>query len=111
MNDRLPALPQEILDIRRSIDNIDGALVFMLAERFRLTGRVGEIKAEVGLPPQDPDRERRQTARLAGLAEEAGLDVAFAEAFRGFVTAEVIRHHQHQQAIRARVDATDGSTP
>jgi len=91
-------LPEEILTIRRSIDNIDAALVYLLAERFRLTTRVGEIKAEVGLPAMDPARERWQTERLTGMAEEAGLDVAFAEAFRSFVTAEVIRHHHYLAA-------------
>jgi len=88
-------LPEEILALRRSIDNLDGAIVYLLAERFRLTTRVGIIKARDGLPAVDSERERWQTERLARIAEEAGLDVAFAEAFRSFVTAEVIRHHHH----------------
>ena len=90
-----PSLPEEILALRRSIDNLDGAIVYLLAERFRLTTRVGIIKARDGLPASDPEREQWQTERLARIAQEAGLDVAFAEAFRSFVTAEVIRHHHH----------------
>ena len=35
---------------RESIDNIDAALVFMLAERFKITKAVGAYKAEAGLP-------------------------------------------------------------
>ncbi len=83
----------ELQRLRASIDNIDAALVFMLAERFRCTKQVGELKAEHGMPASDPGREERQIARLRRLAEEADLDPEFAQKWFGFVVAEVIRHH------------------
>lgn len=86
-------LPDELLRIRGSIDNIDAALVHMLAERFTCTQRVGQLKASTGLPPSDPGREERQIARLRRLAEDAGLDPVFAEKFLNFIVAEVIQHH------------------
>jgi chorismate mutase len=58
---------------RQSIDNIDAALVFMLAERFKITQAVGELKA---------------------LARDANLDPEFSEKFLRFVIEEVIRHHE-----------------
>jgi chorismate mutase len=79
---------------RRSIDNIDAALIHMLAERFRITQAVGEYKAQVAMPPADPEREARQIQRLRKLAEEADLDPEFSEKFIRFVIDEVIRHHQ-----------------
>lgn len=79
---------------RRSIDNIDAALVHLLAERFSHTQRVGLLKAEHGLPPADPDREQQQIERLRSLADAAGLDPTFAEAFMRFIVTEVIRHHE-----------------
>ncbi len=84
----------ELNSLRRSIDNIDAALIHMLAERFKATQQVGNLKAEHGLPPADPEREKRQIARLRGLAEEAHLDPAFAEKWFNFVVAEVIHHHE-----------------
>jgi hypothetical protein len=39
---------------RASIDNIDAALVHLLAERFKITQAVGRYKAQAGLPPADP---------------------------------------------------------
>ena len=57
-------------DYRASIDNIDAALVHLLAERFKITQAVGRYKAEVGLPPADPQREQQQVARLRALAVE-----------------------------------------
>ena len=78
---------------RVSIDNIDAALVHMLAERFRCTQAVGRLKAEHGLPPADPNRERDQIARLRRLADDAHLDPDFAEKFLNFIIREVIRHH------------------
>ncbi len=80
---------------RQSIDNIDAALIFLLAERFKVTQAVGRYKAEAGLPPADPGREREQIARLRGLAEAAHLDPDFSEKFLRFIIDEVIRHHEH----------------
>jgi len=79
---------------RKSIDNIDAALIHMLAERFRITQAVGEYKATASLPPADPAREARQIARLRALAVEAELDPEFSEKFIRFVIDEVIRHHE-----------------
>ncbi|MEK6637095.1 MAG: chorismate mutase [Pseudomonadota bacterium] len=79
---------------RQTIDNIDAALVFMLAERFKTTQAVGRYKAEAGLPPADPGREERQVERLRGLAKAANLDPDFTEKFLRFIIEEVIRHHQ-----------------
>ncbi|MDG5748680.1 chorismate mutase [Qipengyuania sp. XHP0207] len=79
---------------RRSIDNIDAALVHILAERFRITQAVGEYKARTALPPADPNREKEQIARLRRLAEESELDPEFSEKFLRFIIDEVIRHHE-----------------
>jgi len=79
--------------LRSSIDNIDAALIFMLAERFRCTKQVGILKAEHGMPASDPSREEQQIGRLRRLAEESSLDPEFAEKWFNFVVAEVIRHH------------------
>jgi chorismate mutase len=79
---------------RQSIDNIDAALVFMLAERFKITQAVGRYKAQAGLPPADPGRESAQIERLRDLARSADLDPDFSEKFLRFVIDEVIRHHE-----------------
>lgn len=97
-------IPEGLRIARETIDNIDAALVHILAERFRCTKRVGELKAELGLPPSDKRREGEQIARLRALASESGLDPVFAEKFLNFIVAEVIRHHE---VIKARSEETD----
>ena len=79
---------------RQSIDNIDAALIYMLAERFKVTQAVGALKAQLDLPPADPLREERQIARLRALARDADLDPEFSEKFLRFIIDEVIRHHE-----------------
>jgi len=86
--------PPELIEMRHSIDNIDAALIHLLAERFKQTRKVGELKARRGLPPADPAREARQIARLRSLAVTADLDPEFAEKFLNFLVKEVIRHHE-----------------
>jgi len=92
----------ELRRLRDSIDNMDAALVHLLAERFKITQQVGVLKAAQGLPPADPAREAEQIARLRSLAEEAKLDPEFAEKFITFVVAEVVRHHEALAAPRPR---------
>ena len=99
------AVRTELARLRDSIDNIDAAVVHMLAERFKATQQVGHLKAQHQLPPADPAREARQIARLRALAENAQLDPAFAEKFLNFIVAEVIRHHE-----RIADEALNGTT-
>ncbi|MBN9673187.1 chorismate mutase [Roseibium aggregatum] len=85
---------KELKALRASIDNIDAALVHMLAERFKCTQKVGVLKATNDLPPADPGREKIQIERLRQLAADANLDPDFAEKFLNFIVREVIRHHE-----------------
>ncbi|WP_172120984.1 chorismate mutase [Actinomyces faecalis] len=89
-----PGVPPELAGYRATIDNLDAALVHLLAERFRCTQQVGLLKARLNLPASDPAREDRQVARLRALAEDSGLDPVFAEKFFAFIVEEVIRHHE-----------------
>jgi chorismate mutase len=98
----------QLNSLRQSIDNIDAALIHLLAERFKCTQTVGRLKAEHGLPAADPDRESRQIGRLKALAEDAQLDPAFAEKWFNDVVAEVIHHHEQ---IASQVEDSSGSEP
>lgn len=95
-----PMADLELQRLRDSIDNIDAALIHLLAERFKCTQAVGRLKAEHGLPPADPQREAAQIARLRSLAQEAKLDPDFAEKFLNFIVREVIRHHEAIRSAR-----------
>ncbi len=92
----------ELQRLRSSIDNIDAALIHLLAERFKCTQRVGHYKATHGLPPADPAREAFQIERLRQLAQSADLDPQFAEKFLNFVVKEVIRHHEAIRQTNSR---------
>ena len=87
------AADETLAGYRSSIDNIDAALILLLAERFKVTKQIGVYKASVGLPAADLQREEQQIARLRDLAASANLDPSFSEKFLRFVINEVIRHH------------------
>jgi chorismate mutase len=88
----------ELVQYRATIDNLDAALIHILAERFRTTKAVGELKARHNLPPADNNREKRQVERLRRLAQEADLDPDFAEKLLNFIIKEVIRHHEQARS-------------
>ncbi len=94
----MDSIPPDLSQLRKSIDNIDAALIHLLAERFRTTQQVGQLKATLSMPPSDPAREAAQIERLRNLAKEADLDPEFAEKFLEFILAEVIQHHQELAA-------------
>lgn len=80
--------------LRGSIDNLDTAIISMLAERFKITQQIGFLKHARGLAAADPEREVQQIARLRRLAVESNLDPEFAEKLLNFIVAEVVRHHE-----------------
>lgn len=84
----------KIKALRQSIDNVDTAIVSLLAERFKYTSQVGVLKARAGFAPADYKREDYQIERLHRIAIDAGLDPDIAEMYREFVVAEAKKRHQ-----------------
>lgn len=97
MNDMASRAAELLKEHRESIDRLDAILVYTLAERFKHTQSVGQLKATHNLPPSDPARETAQIARLEELARAANLDPEFAKKFLTFIISEVIRHHEKLQ--------------
>ena len=81
-------------DLRRSLDNIDSSLVYLLAERFSITKKVGVYKKAKGLPIVDSAREAEQARRIAKLARQAGLDKDFAQRLLRLIIDEVVKNHE-----------------
>ncbi|QOL26941.1 bifunctional chorismate mutase/prephenate dehydrogenase [Thalassotalea sp. LPB0316] len=71
----------QLIALRDQIDEIDQALVELLAKRRLVTRQVGKLKSEVGKPIFDPEREaalidkRRQQASAAGVNADLIEDV------------------------------------
>lgn len=59
----------ELTALRDQIDEVDKALLDLLAKRLHLVAEVGEVKSRYGLPIYVPDRE---AAMLASRRQEAG---------------------------------------
>ena len=89
---------KQLESFRGSIDNLDAALIHIMAERFRVTKAVGELKAAHDFPPSDPEREKKQVRRLRELAASSNLDPDFAEKLLNFIISEVIRHHEQARS-------------
>lgn len=86
--------PDELEQLRSSIDQIDRALCELLATRFDLTQSVGEYKAKNGLPAVDSIREQQQFEKIAALAHQVGLNPEFAAKFLRLIIDEVIVNHK-----------------
>ena len=101
----------DLLRLRSSSDTLDAVLLQTLAERFKLTQQVGQLKAAHQLPPADKTREGEQIERLRAMARDAGLDPEFAEKFLSFIVAEVIRHHERIRDEATPSDRSPHQTP
>ncbi|MEP7456389.1 chorismate mutase [Phyllobacterium sp. SB3] len=94
---------QQLSSYRHTIDNLDAALIDILAKRFHCTNQIGVLKAEHNLSPVDKDREERQYARIRILANGAKLDQNFVENLMDFIISEVVqRHYQIAADYQAR---------
>lgn len=87
-------VPEELLRVRAQIDRIDSGLVLLLANRFALTQRVGELKAEHGLEALDPERESRKLADIRALCETHGVNPNLVAEILEQVMREVVKNHK-----------------
>ena len=81
-------------DLRKSIDNIDNAIVAMFVERFKVTNKIGHYKAANGLRAKDSERGAIQYQRMDELACQYGLDPGFARSYLSAVIERVVRNHE-----------------
>lgn len=80
--------------LRRQLDDLDGQLISLLAERFKITDLVGIYKSQHNLDPIDSIRERSQQERIRSLAHEYSVDVALANRIMRLVINEVVKRHK-----------------
>lgn len=65
--------PQELLDLRDRIDDVDSRLIGLIRERLDLVAQVGKVKGEHALPVYDPEREASMIAARRAQAQEQGV--------------------------------------
>lgn len=83
----------ELLSLRKQIDRLDHGLVLMLANRFALTRRVGEIKARVGLDSFDPQREAEKIADIRQLCAQHDVNPDLVADMLAQIMRETVKNH------------------
>ncbi|HEX8394017.1 MAG TPA: chorismate mutase [Longimicrobium sp.] len=68
-----PGPADDLLAIRGEIEELDRAMVDLIAERVALARRVGPAKRALGMPVLDPAREAEVVRRASALARDAGV--------------------------------------
>lgn len=84
----------ELLSLRQQIDRLDHSLVLMLANRFALTRRVGEIKAKVGLESFDPQREAEKIADIRQLCDLHEVNPDLVADILAQIMRETVKNHE-----------------
>jgi len=66
---------EELAALRAVFDDVDDAIIALLAQRQRLADHAGIIKKNAGRGIRDDAREAAAAARRAGKAVDVGVDV------------------------------------
>jgi len=86
-----PADQKQMQPFRSQLDGIDLQLIQDLADRFRVTGRIGEYKNLHNLAILQPERYNAISDALTGKGKELGLDEDFIRLLFETIHAESIR--------------------
>ncbi|MEM3640541.1 MAG: chorismate mutase [Candidatus Bathyarchaeia archaeon] len=65
---------EEILNLRKKIDEVDEKILHLLKERMEICENIGAIKKEHGFPVRNRSRENEKYKRIMEKALELGLD-------------------------------------
>ena len=68
-----PTPSERLADLRSQIEELDQAVVRLVARRRGLARDIGAAKRAAGLPAVDPDRERAVLARVTAVARAEGM--------------------------------------
>ena len=81
--------------LRTEIDVIDKEIIVLLANRFRLTHNVGQLKLTHSLDVVDEHRESRQFKQIIAWAVENELNPEIAVSFLRFIIDKVVIEHKN----------------
>jgi chorismate mutase len=90
-----------LLEYRAQLDAIDAQLISLLAVRFSITSKIGELKARHHAPAADPSREAAQLERLLARSNELGLAREFIQAVYETLFSLVRKSHAAAAGHRA----------
>ncbi len=93
---------ESIKKFRKNIDKIDRKLIFVLAERFRLTEKVGEYKAKYDLPVKDPVREQEMFTERRLWAKELGIDKNVVDKIFNLIIKSVRQKHKIIKKVKVK---------
>lgn len=87
-------MPEELLELRAELNKLDSKLVALLSDRFKVTKKVGQLKARENLPPADPARENEMYERLGNLAKDKDVSPELIKAIMQLIIEEVKVQHR-----------------
>ncbi|MBH41869.1 MAG: chorismate mutase [Candidatus Magasanikbacteria bacterium] len=85
---------KELHSIRKEIDAINTELLSLLAKRFSLTRKIGELKHVHGLPPKDTKREAAQLEKIVTQAKKLKLETNLITKIFQLIVEEVVKEHK-----------------
>ncbi|HDZ10097.1 chorismate mutase [Pseudohongiella sp.] len=92
----------ELLALRKQIDRLDQSLVLLLANRFALTRKVGEIKARAQLESFDPKREAQKLVDIRDACTRHELNPDMMADILAQIMRETVSNHERIKAEIAR---------
>jgi chorismate mutase len=67
----------KIKKLRKKVDTVDGKLVYLLAERFKITKEIMLLKKKNGISVKDKTREDYIFKEATNLAKKLKIDMGF----------------------------------
>lgn len=93
-------VPKDLEECRKEIDAIDVEFINLLARRFEVVHKIGELKIRENMAVVQPQRAARVIERSGERAAEKGLDPEFVmQLYRTMIDhAHVLEHQQVEDA-------------
>ena len=93
-NMTISEIPEELKVKRQQLDQLDLQIVDLLAKRFEITQKVGEVKAAYSLEALDGNRETEKLRSLKDYSAKFGLSGSLVESLFALIMKEVVANHR-----------------